>query len=83
MSNNNKGNGLFIGAGWNKVSKEGKKFISAQGGNKELKLYAEDANTGEKFEVKYFSIFKNQKAQDERKKDSPDYYLVYFPKVEE
>ena len=72
----NKPKGVFIGAGWNKTSKEGNKFISAQGGNKELKLFAIDEN-GEQFEVKYFSIFKNK--TEERKPNSPDYFMVYFP----
>lgn len=77
---NNKGKGVFIGAGWNRTSKEGNKFISAQGGNKTLKLIAVDPETQEQFEVKYFSIFKN-KAED-RKANSPDYYMVYFPQEE-
>jgi hypothetical protein len=76
-----KDNGIFIGAGWTKTSKEGNKFISAQGGNKKLKLVAFDEETGNQFEVKYFSIFKNKSEQ--KKVSAPDYYMVYFPEDEQ
>ena len=77
MSDRSDFKGVFIGAGWNKTSKEGMKFISAQGGNRNLHLYAVNPETGEQFEVKNFSIFKNNRENKTEK--SPDYYMVYFP----
>lgn len=72
--------GIFIGAGWSKVSNEGTKFISAQGGNKNIQLIAVNSETGEQFEVKNFSIFRNK--NEKRKEKSPDYYMVFFPETE-
>ncbi|MEY3422572.1 MAG: hypothetical protein RIR48_2889 [Bacteroidota bacterium] len=77
MSDKTEFKGVFIGAGWNKLSEKGTKFISAQGGNRNLQLYAVNSETGEQFEVKNFSIFKNNRENKTEK--SPDYYMVYFP----